>query len=93
MNEIDEDLAAQSKAQTPETEHPAAHLLRAAGPVLSVPVYAQIHGVSKSHVYDLIQRGELGLPVIRLGQRVVIPTAEVRKALGLDPEPGNKPAA
>lgn len=73
--------------------HSAEELLRNAGPVLSVPAYARIHGVSKSHVYDLIQRGELGLPVIRLGHRVVIPTVEVRKSLGLDPESGDKPAA
>ena len=74
--------------------HPAEELLRSAGPVLSVPLYARIHGISKSHAYDLIRRGELGVPVIRLGHRVVIPTAEVRKALGIQvPESGDVPAA
>lgn len=71
--------------------HPAEELLRNAGPVLTVPLYAEIHGVSRSHVYDLIQRGELGHSVIRLGRRVVIPTAEVRKSLGLDADPDDKP--
>lgn len=64
--------------------HPAEQLLQDAGPVISVPALAQVYGVSKSHLYDLINSGELGLPVIRLGKRRVIPTAAVRRALGIE---------
>lgn len=56
--------------------------------VVSVPVVAKVLKVSKSHIYDLIKRGELGMHVIQLGNRVVVRTADLRKKVGLD-EPGD----
>lgn len=63
--------------------HPAEQLLRDAGPTISVPALAQVYGCSASHIHDLINRGELDLPVIHLGKRRVIPTAAVREKVGL----------
>lgn len=39
-------------------------------------------GLSRSATYDSASRGEI--PVIRFGRRVVVPTAALRRLLGLD---------
>lgn len=43
-------------------------------PTLKAPRAAAILGVSERHVYAAIERGEI--PSVRLGKRIIIPTAE-----------------
>jgi excisionase family DNA binding protein len=53
-------------------------------PLLSVDEVVAVFGgrLSRSAVYDAIHRGEL--PSVRLGRRVLVPTAALRRKLGLD---------
>jgi excisionase family DNA binding protein len=46
------------------------------------PEVADILGLGRSAVYEAAGRGEL--PVLRFGKRMVVPTAALRKLLGLD---------
>jgi excisionase family DNA binding protein len=39
-------------------------------------------GLSKASTYDAVTRGEI--PVIRIGRRLLVPTAALRRLLGLD---------
>lgn len=45
---------------------------------------APLLGMSKSSVYAAIRNGEFPFPFFRVGGRVVIPTAPIREALGID---------
>lgn len=68
-------------------------LLADAGATVSIATVAQCYGIHRQTAYDLAQRGELGVPVLRLGRRLRVPTAELRRTLGLAVEPGGEPAA
>jgi excisionase family DNA binding protein len=46
------------------------------------PEAGTILGLSRSSTYEAVQRGEI--PVLRFGRRIVVPTAALRKMLGLD---------
>lgn len=54
--------------------------------VLSVTEAAQVLGISRSHAYDLVARGDL--PSIRLGRRVLIPATALGRILS--PESGER---
>lgn len=41
-------------------------------------------GFHRDHAYDLAKRGEFPCPVIRAGRRYVVPTAGLRRALGIE---------
>jgi excisionase family DNA binding protein len=59
-------------------------------PTLSLyPETAKWMGLSKSSVYAAAERGEI--PTIRLGRRLLVPTATLRRmlALDVDTEPGS----
>jgi excisionase family DNA binding protein len=64
--------------------HPGARILAAAGPTVSVAEAAKVLGISRAHAYSLAARGELGVRVLQLGSRRVVPTADLRRVLGLD---------
>lgn len=51
---------------------------------LDVPAAAELLGVSSRQAYHLIREGEFPVPVLRLGRRVVVPTAPLLAALGVD---------
>jgi excisionase family DNA binding protein len=51
-------------------------------PTLTVVRAAAVLGIGKSSAYAAISRGEI--PSIRLGGRVLVPTAALRKMVGLD---------
>ena len=58
-------------------------------PSISVEEAAQAYGLSRAGAYRachtyLGSDGQSGIPCIRIGGRIVIPTAAVRKHLGLD---------
>lgn len=52
----------------------------------TVPFAGRALGMAKDRAYDLARTGELapGVPVIRVGDRYVVPTAPLRRVLGLD---------
>lgn len=43
-----------------------------------------ILGMSKTAVYTAIKNGNFPFPTLRVGGRIIIPTAPIRAALGLD---------
>ena len=51
-------------------------------PTLSVPEVAVILGISRQHAYEGIKTGDI--PCIRIGRKVLIPTAELRRLLAVD---------
>lgn len=52
-----------------------------AEPWLSVPAAGSLFGLSRAASYQAAQRGEI--PTIRLGKRLLVPTAKLRAMLGL----------
>ncbi|MGI9093192.1 MAG: helix-turn-helix domain-containing protein [Mycobacteriales bacterium] len=57
----------------------------------TIPVWpdtGQIFGLSKVSTYEAVRRGEI--PSIRVGRRLLVPTAALRRMLCLD---GGRPAA
>ena len=80
-----------AKDQAEAAGHPAAQLLRDAGPTVTPAVVAEVYGVTKAHILNLIKRGAFPLPVIKLGSVARIPTVELLRSLGLDSEPGDEP--
>jgi hypothetical protein len=54
-------------------------------PWLSIPAAGAILGLGRAASYQAAQRGEI--PTIRLGKRLLVPTARLRAMLGLGMEP------
>ena len=59
-------------------------------PTVSVEMAGAALGLSRASAYEGVRTGEI--PSIRIGRRIVIPTAQLRRMLGLDemdgrPEP------
>jgi excisionase family DNA binding protein len=50
---------------------------------VAVPEAAAVLGISRSHAYELAHTGEL--PTVRLGRRIVVPTAALLALLRADP--------
>lgn len=65
--------------------------IRALGLHTDVRTAAAIFGISRSTAYELIDRREFPLPVLRLGTRYRIAVGSILTALGLPPEPGTTP--
>lgn len=63
--------------------------IRALGTVTTVPVAAQIFGLSRSVAYDLIRADRFPVPVLRFGSRYRVPVRAILVALHMpvDPEP------
>ena len=47
--------------------------------VVSVPEAARLLGISRTHAYEMIARGEL--PCIRLGRRILVPLRPLMRLL------------
>lgn len=62
-------------------------LLREAGLTVDIPTVARCYGIHRVTAYELAKRDELGVPVLRLGRTLRVPTAELRRVLGLEVEP------
>lgn len=54
-------------------------------PTISVPHAGKLLGLSRSSAYRAVHGGDI--PSIRLGSRLVVPTAELLKMLGLERTP------
>lgn len=65
--------------------HPAARLLDEAGPTVSLAEAAQVLGISYNTASAAVSRGELGVRTLRFGRRWRVPTADLRRLVGLDP--------
>jgi excisionase family DNA binding protein len=61
----------------------------AAQPTITVDELGELLGVSRSTAYESVRNGDV--PSIRLGRRIVVPTAAVRRMLLLDGD--GRPAA
>jgi hypothetical protein len=53
------------------------------------PDAARAFGLGRARAFELARRGELPFPVYRLGRSFRVPTAALRRTLGLDPEGGD----
>ena len=51
-------------------------------PTISVERAGQLLGISRGSAYEAVRRGEV--PSIRIGRRVVVPTAALLRLLSLD---------
>lgn len=55
--------------------------------VLRIPEVAALLDVSRNTAYEQAKTGEIaGVPVIRVGARLVVPRAPLMKALGIEDE-------
>jgi excisionase family DNA binding protein len=63
--------------------NPAMKLLSEAGPTLSLGEAAKVLGISYNTASAAVRRGELGVRALRYGSRWRIPTADLRRVLGL----------
>lgn len=64
-----------------------AKLLDEAGPTVSIAEAARVLGISRDLVYAMHKRGELadlGVRVLRLGSRLRVSTASLRRAIAAD---------
>jgi len=59
-------------------------------PTLTVPEAGRILGLAKASAYEGVARGQI--PAIRVGRRLLVPTAALRRMLQLD-GPDDRPAA
>lgn len=50
-----------------------------------------LFGLGRSAAYAAVERGDFPCAVIKIGRRIVVPTAGVRRALLLDDEAANSP--
>ena len=48
---------------------------------VSIPEFARLAGISKNQAYMLAANDALGVPVIRLGRRMVLPRKQVLRLL------------
>jgi excisionase family DNA binding protein len=64
--------------------HPAAKLLAEAGPTVSLAEAASVLGISLNTAYAAVKRGDLGVRALRYGSRWRIPTADLRRVVGLE---------
>ncbi|HMF83596.1 MAG TPA: helix-turn-helix domain-containing protein [Acidimicrobiia bacterium] len=54
-------------------------------PTISVQRAAQVIGVSRGSAYEGVRRGEI--PSIRIGHRLLVPTAALLRLVGLEQSP------
>ena len=63
--------------------HPAAKLLDEAGPTVSLAEAAKVLGISVNTAYAVVKRGDLGVRTLRFGRRWRVPTADLKRAVGI----------
>jgi excisionase family DNA binding protein len=51
-------------------------------PTLSVPEVAVLLGISRQHAYEGVRTGDI--PCLRVGRKVLVPTAQLRRLLAVD---------
>lgn len=63
-------------------------VLDQAGYTVSLTAAAKVLGIARSTAYELAARDELGVRVLRIGRRWVVPTADLRRLVGLESSSG-----
>lgn len=63
---------------------PTVDEIRTWGATVDVPAGCAVFGISDSHGYELIKRGEFPARVIKVGRRYRLVTASILAALGVD---------
>ncbi len=58
--------------------------VRALGVRADVVTVGSILGLSRTQTYVRLNNGTFPVPVIRMGRRIVVPMAPVRRVLGMD---------
>jgi hypothetical protein len=58
--------------------------IRRLGPTLTVEVAGLILGIGRTKAYQLVQDGEFPVQVLRVGRRILVPTARLLELLGYD---------
>lgn len=61
--------------------------VRALPVTVDVPTAGRCFALGRDAAYDLARRGELPVPVLRLGRRLVVTRASLLAALGIDDTP------
>ncbi|MCG7235247.1 AlpA family transcriptional regulator [Corynebacterium sp. ACRQP] len=56
-------------------------------PTVSIPVAADLLGISRSGAYNAARAGKFPTPVLKINGRYVVPTKPLLDALGLDELP------
>ncbi len=60
--------------------------VRALGVRTTVPIAGEIlAGLSETQAYELAKRDAFPVPVVKVGRRLVVPTAPILRLLGLEP--------
>jgi len=54
-------------------------------PTVSVERAGRLLGISRGSAYEAVHQGQI--PSIKIGHRIVVPTAALLRLLGLDPDP------
>jgi len=54
-------------------------------PTLTVDETGEVMGISRNSAYKAVRDGTI--PSIRIGNRILVPTAALRRMLGFTPEP------
>lgn len=62
-----------------------------ARPTVSVEEAAQFLGISRGSAYAAAREGTL--PIVKIGRRLVVPTAALRRLLGIDVPPAEEVAS
>lgn len=68
---------AEHAAWTPEA-------IRALPPTVDLPTAGSLFGLSRWQSYEALARGNFPVGVIRIGRRIIVPTAPCLQLLGLD---------
>lgn len=67
--------------------------VRALGVRTTVPIAGEIvAGLSETQAYELAKRGGFPVPVVKVGRRLVVPTAPILRLLGLDTATAGPPS-
>jgi len=66
----------QDRIWTPEA-------IRSLGVTTDIETAAAILGIGRTLAFDLVRKNEFPVRLLRLGRRIVVPTSELRKYLGI----------
>lgn len=60
--------------------------IRGLGVRTDVETAGSIFGLSRTQAYDAVNNDRFPVPVFRIGRRIVVPVAPIRRLLGMDAE-------
>lgn len=60
--------------------------IRALGVKTDVETAGSIFGLSRTQSYEAVKGGRFPVEPVRVGRRMIVPTAPIRRLLGIDPQ-------